>query len=102
MASADIICTSSMKNMKTLRGWVSYALFIDPDLVWYGPRHRTFQALGQGRDELMLSQSFRIAVTLAALLLRFLSLLPSLASLCIPHPQDIFSFHIQAAATLTQ
>ena len=41
MASADIICTSSMKNMKTLRGWVSYALFIDPDLVWYGARHRT-------------------------------------------------------------
>ena len=41
MASADIICTSSMNNMKTLRGWVSYALFIDPDLVWYGARHRT-------------------------------------------------------------
>lgn len=41
MASADIMCTSSMKNMKVLRGWVAYALFIDPDLVWDGARQRT-------------------------------------------------------------
>ena len=102
MASADIIYTSSIKNMKTLRGWVSYALFITPDLVWYGARHRTIPGSWARQGQVAAIPEFQNRCHPCCAPSTLPHLLPSLASLCIPRPQDIFSFHIQAAAILTQ
>ena len=90
MASADIICSSSMKNLKAARGWVSYAVFISPEFVWYGDRHRTIPGSWARQEGADVFPEFQSRCHPAAPLLRLLSLLQPLAPLCIPHLQDIF------------